>query len=68
MDIDSLKKDNRCFRCHEIGHFSYDCPTNNKKINIRALLYELTAEELDEMMANMVGDDQEPVEDFSNSR
>jgi hypothetical protein len=68
MDIDSLKKDNRCFRCHEIGHFGRDCPTNNKKINVHALLYKLTNKELDEMMANMVGDDQEPVKDFSDSQ
>jgi hypothetical protein len=66
MDIDSLKKDNCCFQCHKIGHFGHDCPTNDKKINIHALLYELTAKELDEMIANMVGDDQEPVEDFSD--
>jgi hypothetical protein len=67
MDINSLKKDNCYFWCYEIGHFGCDCPTNDKKINVCALLYKLTTEELDEMMANMVCDDQESVKDFSNS-
>ena len=51
MDVDRMKlrRENRCFNCHQVGHFGRDCPDKRQQ-NVRALAWELTDEEKMELM------------------
>jgi hypothetical protein len=69
MDIDGLKRDNKCFNCREQGHFRRNCPKPaQRKINVRAIAMELTDEERLELAEALAKDevsrDEEPTDKF----
>jgi hypothetical protein len=46
MDIDTLKRDNRCFNCGETGHLRRNCDKPIKaNVNVRSLAFNLTDDE-----------------------
>ena len=55
MDIDTLKKEHRCFGCGKIGHFRNECPDGGKekKVSIRAIIAELSEEERKELLEGL---------------
>ena len=66
MDVDKLRVNNRCFGCGKEGHFHNQCPDANKrKFNIRAfVMEELTPEEREEFLVELVGEETPAEEDF----
>ena len=51
MDVDKIRKSNRCFNCGETGHFRRDCTHPQKaRINVRALALELEDDERAELV------------------
>jgi hypothetical protein len=68
MDLDGLRKVNQCYNCGEVGHFHRDCPCPEKrKVNVRALMMELTSEEQAELKAEMEMSAAETAEDVTNA-
>ena len=72
MDIDALRRDNRCFTCGVAGHFRRECPDKDKgkKVNIRSMVFDLSKEEQDELLDALMkrdvedsGEDKEPAVD-----
>ncbi len=51
MELDALRRENRCFTCGAIGHFHRECPDkdNTKKVNVWAMMLDLSAEEREEL-------------------
>jgi Retrotransposon gag protein/Zinc knuckle len=58
MDIDQLRKQNRCFNCQEVGHYGRDCP-KKQRFNVRAVAMEFTDEERQELR-QVLDEEQEP--------
>ena len=52
MELDALRRENRCFTCGASGHFRRECPDKDKatKINVRAMALDLSVEEREELM------------------
>lgn len=51
MELDALRRENRCFTCGAIGHFRRECPDKDstKKVNVRAMMLDLSVEEREEL-------------------
>jgi len=58
MDVDHLKRANRCFGCGQIGHYRRDCPKPPTKLNVHTVMSELTGEELEEMRKELFVDEE----------
>lgn len=51
MDIDAARRRGVCFRCEKPGHLARDCTAPNRRaVNVRALVAELSKEEMEEVM------------------
>ena len=65
MDVDHLKRTNRCFGCGQIGHYRRDCPKPPTKLNVRTVMSELTGEELEEMRKELFEEEPSNVDEIS---
>ena len=45
MEIDQLRKEGRCYRCHEKGHMSKDCPKKWEYKDIHSVAVALEQKE-----------------------
>ncbi len=52
MELDALRRENRCFTCGAIGHFRREFPDKDdtKKVNVRAMVSDLSTEEREELI------------------
>ena len=47
MDIDKMRKEGRCFKCHQKGHLAHDC--QNRRREVREIWMDLSMEERKEL-------------------
>jgi hypothetical protein len=62
MDIDRSKHGftGKCYNCKEVGHRSWECPTNPQRLNVR----ELNTDELRRLLAESEKEHESEEEDF----
>jgi hypothetical protein len=65
MELDALRRENRCFTCGAVGHFRRECPDkdNTKKVNVRAMVLDLSVEEREELKKALREEEDGPGED-----
>jgi hypothetical protein len=77
MDVDALKRNNKCFNCGEIGHLRCDCDKPIKSgVNVRSLAFNLTDEECQALADSLAlartvvetNDKQDALQDFLDSQ
>ena len=56
MDIDKMRKEGRCFKCHQKGHLARDC--QNRRREVREIWMDLSTEEKRELTELMTANNQ----------
>ena len=56
MDIDKMRKEGRCFKCHQKGHLARDC--QNRRREVREIWMDLSTEEKRELIELMTANNQ----------
>ena len=56
MDIDKMRKEGRCFKCHQKRHLARDC--QNRRREVREIWMDLSTEEKRELTELMTANNQ----------